>query len=73
MAVVIRSANLADLGPIRDIYNHYVATSTCTFQVEPETHREHEDLGVATSGATMFVRNDSKVLLPFLIRQKEKK
>ena len=37
MEVVIRTATLTDLGAIRDIYNHYVAWSTCTFQVEPET------------------------------------
>jgi L-amino acid N-acyltransferase YncA len=35
--VAIRPASLADLGAIRDIYNYYVARSTCTFQVEPDT------------------------------------
>src|SRR6187401_898911 len=35
--VVVRPMTAADLGAVRDIYNHYVATSTCTFQVEPET------------------------------------
>jgi phosphinothricin acetyltransferase len=35
--VSIRPATLADLGAIRDIYNHYVTSSTCTFQIELET------------------------------------
>jgi phosphinothricin acetyltransferase len=35
--IVIRPATEADLGAVRDIYNHSVATSTCTFQVEPDT------------------------------------
>lgn len=38
--VVIRLAALADLDAIRAIYNHYVATSTCTFQLEPDTEPE---------------------------------
>ena len=33
----IRLATVADLGSIREIYNHYVARSTCTFQIEPDT------------------------------------
>lgn len=40
MEVVIRPATVGDLGPIRDIYNHYVARSTCTFRIEPETEAE---------------------------------
>lgn len=36
----IRTATIADLGAIRDIYNHYVAQSTCTFQVELDTEAE---------------------------------
>jgi len=35
--VLIRDATSEDLDTIRSIYNHYVATSTCTFQIEPET------------------------------------
>ena len=35
--VTIRAATEADLTAIREIYNHYVATSTCTFQLEPDT------------------------------------
>jgi phosphinothricin acetyltransferase len=38
--VVIRPAAVADLGVVRDIYNHYVERSTCTFQVEPDTEAE---------------------------------
>jgi phosphinothricin acetyltransferase len=33
----IRLATEADLGAIHDIYNYYVHTSTCTYQIEPET------------------------------------
>jgi L-amino acid N-acyltransferase YncA len=38
--VAIRRATLHDLPAIRDIYNHYVAHSTCTFRIEPETEEE---------------------------------
>ena len=37
---MIRPATVADLGAIRDIYNFYVANSTCTYQIEPETEAE---------------------------------
>lgn len=37
---VIRLATLADAEPIRAIYNYYVAYSTCTYQIEPETAEE---------------------------------
>ncbi|HJZ60131.1 MAG TPA: GNAT family N-acetyltransferase [Gemmataceae bacterium] len=37
MALLIRSATVADLEAIRDIYNYYVSHSTCTFQIEPDT------------------------------------
>jgi phosphinothricin acetyltransferase len=33
----IRRATLADLPAINEIYNYYVETSTCTYQLEPET------------------------------------
>jgi phosphinothricin acetyltransferase len=33
----IRAATELDLTAINDIYNHYVLTSTCTYQEEPET------------------------------------
>src|SRR5438552_5697839 len=36
-APLIRLATESDLVAINDIYNHYVGTSTCTFQEEPET------------------------------------
>jgi phosphinothricin acetyltransferase len=36
----IRLATLTDLPTILSIYNHYVATSTCTFRVQPETAEE---------------------------------
>jgi L-amino acid N-acyltransferase YncA len=36
----IRLATLDDLPAIRDIYNYYVANSTCTFQLDPETEEE---------------------------------
>lgn len=37
MKVSVRLAGLADVGPIREIYNYYVLRSTCTFQLERET------------------------------------
>ena len=33
----IRLATSDDLAAIREIFNHYVATSTCTFQLDPDT------------------------------------
>src|SRR4051794_31143125 len=36
----IRPATVADVPAIHAIYNHYVATSTCTYQVEPETEAD---------------------------------
>jgi phosphinothricin acetyltransferase len=39
----VRAANLDDLPAIRAIYNHYVATSTCTFQIEPDTDEARRD------------------------------
>jgi L-amino acid N-acyltransferase len=38
--VVIRLATAADLSAVRAIYNHYVLTSSCTFQLEPDTEAE---------------------------------
>lgn len=34
---VLRPATAADLPAINAIYNHYVLTSTCTYQIVPET------------------------------------
>jgi phosphinothricin acetyltransferase len=39
-AVEVRPATEADLPAVRDIYNHYVRTSTCTFQLEPDTEAD---------------------------------
>ena len=39
---LIRLATPADLPAVRDIYNHYVHTSTCTFQLDPDTAEERE-------------------------------
>jgi L-amino acid N-acyltransferase len=36
----VRSATEADLPVIRAIYNHFVLSSTCTFQLEPDTEAE---------------------------------
>ena len=36
-ATQIRLATHEDLPALNDIYNHYVLTSTCTYQEEPET------------------------------------
>lgn len=40
MDVLIRPIIEADLEAVRLIYNHYVATSTCTFQIDPDTADE---------------------------------
>jgi phosphinothricin acetyltransferase len=37
MQPVIRPATESDLPAINDIYNHYVYSSTCTYQEQPET------------------------------------
>jgi L-amino acid N-acyltransferase YncA len=39
-AFTIRPATADDLDAIRAIFNYYVARSTCTFQIEPETVEE---------------------------------
>ncbi len=39
---VLRDAAGGDLAAINDIYNHYVRTSTCTYQVEPDTVSDRE-------------------------------
>lgn len=39
-ALRIRLASAADLEAIRDIYNHYVLASTCTYQNVPDTAAE---------------------------------
>jgi L-amino acid N-acyltransferase len=41
-SLLIRPAEPADLAGIRAIYNYYVEHSTCTYQLEPETHAERE-------------------------------
>lgn len=40
MNFAIRLATEDDLAAVRDVYNYYVARSTCTFQIEPETEAE---------------------------------
>jgi phosphinothricin acetyltransferase len=40
MSVRIRLATNDDLDAIRTIYDHYVATSTCTYQLSPETREK---------------------------------
>jgi L-amino acid N-acyltransferase YncA len=39
-AMTIRRATLDDLPAVREIFNHYVATTACTFQIAPETEAE---------------------------------
>ena len=41
--VQVRLATEADLPAIRAIYNHYVTTSTCTFQVEPDSEEDRRN------------------------------
>lgn len=43
MAFRIRPATADDLPAIRDIYNHYVVHSTCTYQLEPDTEQDRRD------------------------------
>ena len=38
--ITIRLATEADLPAVNAIYNHYVLTSTCTYQLEPETEAD---------------------------------
>ena len=38
--IIIRLATAADLPGVNAIYNHYVLTSTCTYQLEPETEAD---------------------------------
>ena len=40
--IAIRLAREADLARINAIYNHYVISSTCTYQTEPETMERRE-------------------------------
>ena len=47
----IRPATKADLRAIEDIYLHYVATSVCTYQLEPGPFAEREE---------WFARHDEK-------------
>jgi phosphinothricin acetyltransferase len=37
---LVRPATESDLSAIRAIYNHYVLTSSCTFQLEPDTEAD---------------------------------
>jgi phosphinothricin acetyltransferase len=37
MSILLRDATVEDLRRINEIYNHYVVSSTCTYQEEPET------------------------------------
>jgi L-amino acid N-acyltransferase len=61
----IREAEPEDLAAIGEIYNHYVKTSTCTYQVEPSTPSEMADWLAAHSGhhpATVAVTDDGTVV-----------
>src|SRR5688572_30007204 len=50
MSIHIRLANEADLPSINSIYNHYVSTSTCTYQEEPTTEDERRTWFANRSG-----------------------
>jgi L-amino acid N-acyltransferase YncA len=39
----VRTATESDLVAIRAIYNHYVLTSTCTYQLEPESEEDRRE------------------------------
>lgn len=49
----IRGAQPADLDQVRRIYNHYVATSTVTFDLEPTSRRSWEEKLAKLSEARM--------------------
>ncbi len=51
MPPTIRPATEADLPAVNAIYNHYVATSTCTFQYEPETVAERRAWFISRTAA----------------------
>jgi phosphinothricin acetyltransferase len=51
MSLRIRPAALADMPAVRAIYNHYVATSTCTFQIDPDTEEERRAWFLARTAA----------------------
>jgi len=40
--ITLRAAGAGDCPAINDIYNHYVRTDTCTYQLEPDTLAERE-------------------------------
>lgn len=42
-AVAIRLAAASDLAAINEIYNHYVHTSTCTYQKDPSSAQERAE------------------------------
>jgi L-amino acid N-acyltransferase len=57
----IRLATEADLSAINEIYNHYVGTSTCTYQEEPEpleSRRKWFDAHVGKYPATVAMIED---------------
>ena len=66
--VQVRAASEDDLGSINEIYNHFVAESHCTFDVEPislEARREwfaHHD---ATGRHRVFVAEDGARVIGF--------
>jgi phosphinothricin acetyltransferase len=59
----IRPAVARDLPAINDIYNHYVLTSTCTYQTEPSTLAEREAWFVRAPTHPVFVMEDASQII----------
>lgn len=61
----LRDAGLADLPAISDIYNHFVLTSTCTFQLESESladRREWFDKHASAGLAVIVAESADRVV-----------
>ncbi|TMK17768.1 MAG: N-acetyltransferase family protein [Actinobacteria bacterium] len=41
--ITVRPCEVSDLEPINDLYNHYVATSPATFDIEPMTKEQRRE------------------------------
>jgi phosphinothricin acetyltransferase len=60
--VTVRFAQSEDAAPISEIYNHYVRTSVCTFQTEPDTVLRRLDWLRRTELPPVVATHDKKVV-----------